>query len=305
MPASTPEESRAAQEAIAALSVKPLRGAWRLWDGRAVRESVPIFRRAVGAVVDHYGAASAAQSLQHFRALRSDAGVSAPLDVPVVGAVPEGFIDQAVVEALAEAEADIAKAVADLDAKAERLILDQGRKQGLSAVSADKFAKGWARVTNPGACSFCLMLAVRSGNGYLYTAVRAFNASNARFTGAGRFKVHDNCRCTLEPVFGQYEPPADVREAMRVWDESTKGRKGHDARVAFRQAVEGREVTGSTRKPQARKSTTAEKFGGGAKTRENQRHQLELLEALPPAKTPEAAAWRRSRIAEIRKFLGE
>jgi hypothetical protein len=254
--------------------------------------------------VDHYGAAAAAQSLQHYRAARLDAGVTSPLDVPRVDVVPEGFIDQAVVEALAEAEADIQRAMADLDAKAERLILDQGRKQGLSAVSADRYAKGWARVTNPGACSFCLMLAIRAGSGYLYRR-DSFAQSNARFTGAGRFKVHDNCRCTLEPVFGHYEPTADVRDAMKTWDESTAGRTGHDARVAFRQAVEGRPVTGSDRTPQARKSTTAQKFEGGAKTPENQRHQLELLQALPPAKTPEAAQWRAARIAEIRKFLGE
>lgn len=302
MPASSPEQSRAQHEAIAALALKPLRAIWSLWNPAAMDSSLPIVRGAVGAVVNHYGAASSALSLQHHKAARADAGVTSPLDIPRVGEIPEGFIDQALTEALAEAESDIQKAIADLDAKAERLILNQGRKQALNAVNADRFAKGWARVPNPGACSFCLMLAVRSGNGLLYSATRAFSASNARFRGAGAFKVHDNCRCTLEPVFGQYEPPADVREAMRVWDESTKGRTGHDARVAFRQAVEGRTVTGSTGKGT---KSTPKAPTGPAKTPETQRFQLDLLLNLPPAKTPEAAAWRRNRIAEIRKYLGE
>lgn len=293
-PASSPEESRAVQEAIAALALVPLRGAWSLWDPSSLRESVPAFRTAVDAVVQHYGRATAAQSLQHFRALRQDAGATSPLTVPPVPPVPEGFVDQAVVEAFSEAEADIQKAMADLDAQAEQLILDQGRKQTMSAVKVDRFSKGWARITNPGACSFCLMLALRAGKGLLYTSVRAAN-----------FKAHPNCRCTAEPVFGHYEPTAAVREAQKVWDEATAGRRGHDARVAFRQAIEGREVTGSDRKPQARKSTTQKRFEGGEKTVENQRHDLAVYEALPPAKTPEAAEWRRKRIEDIRKFLAE
>lgn len=301
MPASTPEEARATQEAVAALAVAAVRPAWGVWDSSRVAESLPMFRAAVGAVVDRYGMASSALVVQHHRAARADAGGPGRVDVPLVGGAPDGFVDQAVVEALTEAEADIAKAMADLDAKAERLVLDQGRKQGLAAVSADRFAKGWARVPNPDACSFCLMLAIRSGKGVLYRSVRAFNASNSQFKGAGRFKAHDNCRCTLEPVFGQYEPPADVRAAMRTWDEATKGRSGHDARVAFRQAVEGREVTGATRP--GSKRTSGPTFEGGGKTPENQRFQLHLLENLPPAKTPEAAEWRRARIVEIRKFL--
>lgn len=294
MPASSPEEARSAQEAIAALALRPLRAAWSLWDPSALRESVPVFRDAVDAVTQHYGRAAAAQSLQHYRAVRADAGVSAPLSAPPVADVPAGFIDQAVVEALSAAEADIQKAIADLDASAEQLVLDQGRRQALTAVRADRFAKGWARVTNPGACSFCLMLAVRAGKGFLYTSVRSAN-----------FRAHPNCRCTAEPVFGQYEPTATVREAMKTWDEATAGRSGHDARVAFRQAIEGRPVTGSDRQSQSRKSTTQKRFQGGQKTVENQRHDLAIYEAMPPSPNPEAAKWRADRMAEIHKFLAD
>jgi hypothetical protein len=106
----------------------------------------------------------------------------------------------------------------------------------------------------------------------------------------------------VEPVFGIYEAPASVRDAQNVWDEvvTDEGRTGHDARTAFRQALEGRKVTGSKSKSKHK----AIKKGEG-KTPENQRAQLRVLEAMPPAKTPEAADWRRNRIAEIRKYLGE
>jgi hypothetical protein len=91
---------------------------------------------------------------------------------------------------------------------------------------------------------------------------------------------------------------------MSVWESSTKGRSGHDARTAFRQAVEGRPVTGSPKKSsRTKRGETFAKPSGI--TPENQRAQLAILEALPPAQTPEAAAWRVKRVAEIRKYLGE
>jgi len=41
-------------------------------------------------------------------------------------------------------------------------------------------------------------------------------------------------------VFTAYEPPARVREAQALWVSSTRGKSGNAARIAFRQAVEGR-----------------------------------------------------------------
>lgn len=300
MPASSPDEAQATQEAVAALAVPSIRAAWSLWDASRVAESLPMFREAVGAVVGRYGQAASALSVQHFRAVRSDAGLAGRVDVPPVFDVPDGFIDEAMVEALAEAEADIEKAMAYLNSQAEHLILEQGRRQMFTAVQADRAAKGWARVANPGACSFCLMLALRAGAGLLYRSKAGanFRAHTRRPNGSG-----GDCKCTVEPVFGQYEPPARVREAAKVWTDATKGRSGRDARTAFRQAIEGREVTGSKRS--GPKRTDAPKFEGASRTPENQRFQLELLENLPPAKTPEAAEWRRARMAEIRKYLGQ
>jgi hypothetical protein len=101
-------------------------------------------------------------------------------------------------------------------------------------------------------------------------------------------------------VFGRYEPPARVREAQKVWDEVTKGRSGHDARTAFRQAIEGRDVRGA--KGSKRHKVIAK---GEGRTPENQRAQLRILQAMPPAKTPEAAAWREARIKEIQAYLGQ
>src|SRR6185312_13953545 len=165
----------------------------------------------------------------------------------------------------------------------------------LTAVALDREARGWARVPNADACSFCLMLALRSANGLLYKSQRSasFLAHTKQPNGSG-----GDCRCTAEPVFGRYEPTARVREAQKVWDEATKGRSGHDARTAFRQAIEGRDVKGA--KGSKRHKVIAK---GEGRTPENQRAQLRILQAMPPAKTPEAAAWREGRVKEIRAYL--
>jgi hypothetical protein len=112
---------------------------------------------------------------------------------------------------------------------AAQLVLDQGRDTIIENALRDPKAKGWVRVTEPGACSFCLMLAIRGGMGVLY---KAENTAD--------FKAHDNCRCHAEPVFNAYEPSHVLRQAQAVWVKSTKGLSGNDARIAFRQAVEGR-----------------------------------------------------------------
>lgn len=314
MPTAPPPQAevhQVSQEAVAALILPLLQAAWDLLDFDRLEETLPRFRDAVQAVVNHYGQAASAMAAQHFKAVRSRAGVPGRVSIPAVSPIPDGFVDQMVAEAVAVAMEDVETARGDLDAAAEQLVLDQGRKQMMTAAALDDAARGWARIPNAGACSFCLMLALRASNGLLYTskAAATMNRRSRRnaarpdqpFKGAGAFKAHDNCRCTVEPVFGRYEATAQVREAQKTWDEVTKGRTGKDARAAFRQAVEGREVTGDKKSKGVKRGPVK----GEGKTPENQRHQLRVLEAMPPAKTPEAAAWRANRIAEIRKYLGE
>lgn len=294
-PATSAEQAQLTQETLASLMLPLLHALWGLFDPNQIDRSVPQFRTAFSAVVNKYARASAAQSLQHYRAVRLDAGVAGRPQIPVLDVVPEGFLDEAMVEALAEAEADIAKATAFLDSQAQHLVLEQGRRQMLTAVALDREAKGWARIPNADACSFCLMLALRAGSGFLYKSQKSasFKAHTKQPNGSG-----GDCRCTAEPVFGRYEPPARVREAQKVWDEATKGRTGHDARTAFRQAIEGRDVKGA--KGSKRHKVIAK---GEGRTPENQRAQLRILQAMPPAKTPEAAQWRVDRIKEIRAYL--
>lgn len=298
-----PEAHAEGQIALAALALDLLERAWALFDPQNIAATVERFRDAVQAVVDYYGSAAAAAALDYFKQARRDAGV--PGKAPSVRApeVPAGFIDQLVTEAAAEFVTDERAGRDLLDSGAEQLILEQGRRQLMSAAALDREAKGWARVPNEDACSFCLMLALR-GPTYGSRRAASFKAHRKKPNGSG-----GDCRCNVEPVFGQWEPSARIRAAQKVWDESAKGRIGHDARTAFRQAIEGRKVTGapgksstSRSKATGRKSDYAAPTG---KTVENQRAQLDILQAMPPAQTPQAAEWRTKRIAEIREFLAK
>lgn len=293
-PAASAEAHQASQEALAALAAPLLDRAWALLDLNNLEGTLPMFLDAVQAVVDHFGSAAAAVAIQHYKAVRSDSGVPGRVSVTPAAPTEPGFVDQLVVESVALAEQDAAAGLDNLDAGAEQLVLEQGRRQMMSAVALDDAAKGWHRIPNAGACSFCLMLAL---NVYKSKRSASFLAHRRKPNGSG-----GDCRCTPEPDFGNYERTARVREAQNLWDEvvTKEGRTGEDARTAFRQAVEGRNVTGAKKKP-ARKALRK----GEGKTPENQRAQLRVLEAMPPAKTPEAAQWRRNRLAEIRKYLGE
>jgi hypothetical protein len=52
------------------------------------------------------------------------------------------------------------------------------------------------------------------------------------------FLTHTNCRCQAEPVFGEYEPPARIRQAQALYKQATFGLRGAAALKAFRQAVD-------------------------------------------------------------------
>ncbi|GAA3223212.1 hypothetical protein [Actinocorallia longicatena] len=110
-----------------------------------------------------------------------------------------------------------------LAGSAIRLTLSGGRATIEASVQADPKARGWARVTSGSPCDFCAMLASR---GAVFKSERT----------AG-FEAHDNCACTAQPIFaGTPLPPGNERYA-RLWEESTAGLSGADARSAFRKAL--------------------------------------------------------------------
>jgi len=114
------------------------------------------------------------------------------------------------------------------------------RDQIKEAAREDRTALGWMRVAKPDACYFCQMLVSR---GPVYDK-ESFADSNSFFTGEGVSKAHDNCACTLQPVYSRKDKGNDQTQAMSdLWATSTAGKSGKEAILAFRRAYEGRAAT--------------------------------------------------------------
>jgi hypothetical protein len=117
--------------------------------------------------------------------------------------------------------------------KATKLAGDGGRQVIETEVRRGNGPVGYARVVDADPCPFCAMLASRGlyfmgadapGVG-LYRS-DAFEGSNARFVGDGRFKVHDHCCCTMEPVYrvdGKINLPGKGNELAKEWAEVASG----------------------------------------------------------------------------------
>lgn len=118
-------------------------------------------------------------------------------------------------------------------AKATRMVADGGRRVIENEVRRGNGPLGYARVTDNDPCPFCAMLASRGvyyggeeSPGALLYRSDSFEESNKRFSGDGRFKVHDGCCCTLEPVYmrgGKVTLPGDGNRLAYEWAEVAAG----------------------------------------------------------------------------------
>jgi hypothetical protein len=274
------------QAALVSLIPDVLRQAWPLLDLHDLKGTMPAFMVAVRAIVARYGQASAAGALAYYKTERAAANVPGRPPLKLAPTLAESVIESAVSWATTDLYGPVTSdtttaAMARLDESVSQMVLDQSRDTLINAVRSDKAAKGWVRVTEPGACSFCTMLALRGGAGMLYSK-----------KSSADFQSHDNCRCHAEPVFTAYEPSAHMRDMQRLWADSTKGRSGNDARNAFRQALEGRPVTGTT-------GAKVAKHVVGQSSMD--RPQIEFL--LKQAQGMKDSPWRTTQIARLSKLL--
>lgn len=293
-PAALAAGHQVGQSALVSLIPDVLRQAWPLLDLHNLKATMPAFTAAVRAIVQRYGQASAAGALAYYQQERAAAKVPGRAVSQLAPSPADSVIESAVSWATTDLYGPVTTettnaAMTQLDGAVQNMVLDQGRDTIIGAVQQDKQAKGWARVTSPGACSFCVMLALRSGAGFLYTSKQSgnFRAHTPNANGSGGL-----CRCHAEPVFTAYEPSAHMRDMQKLWVDSTKSRSGNDARNAFRQAMEGRPVTGTTG------AKAAKALVGGTSM---DRPQIEFL--LKQAQGMKDSPWRTSQIARLSKLL--
>lgn len=243
------EQHRRAQETIAATAAAGVPIAWgSFFDLHDLRGSSVRLVPAIRALVDRYGRAGASVALAQYRNDRRAAGVGgrAPVRMPSPTAVED--ITSAVGHVLAPLygapdDTAVENAKKALESSVEQMVLDQSRTAVIEAVGSDPQAKGWARVTEPGACYFCALLATR-GAVYKSEATASFQAHRRYANGTG-----GDCRCHAEPFFNVYEPTAQARQWMADHARLKEENGGHLSLLQWRRAYEGRD--GTNRSPLA------------------------------------------------------
>lgn len=220
---------QAAQSAIAGQLVAAMPALWAAYlDVNDLEATLPTYSTAVAGTVQQYGRASAVLAARFYENRRKAAGIPgtyrvSPAAPPNAERVTAGV--RWATKGLWSKTPDVEGAQKLVIGAAENYALDGGRTTIIRAVQSDRKSTGWARQVEPGACSFCLLLATR---GAVYRTERTAD-----------FRAHDHCHCHVDPLFGPYEPSAEVIRAMALY-RSVKGTaKGPAAtRRAFRHAVE-------------------------------------------------------------------
>lgn len=236
---------RSRQSTLTRFLLRDLRGLRRLIDQARLQESVPLWMTAVRALVDQYGAASASVASESYSQQREDAGAEGRFDPSPSEALPDEQVEASLRWAVKDLwretgepfDTRLAQAQTRAEAVVQKLVADQGRATIRQAVERDRGAVAYARAAALGACSFCKLMATR---GAVYKDARtAGRDANAKFSGdASVVKFHDNCHCTIIPVFRgqQFELSPHAAEWDRLYREYAQGHSGDQLRL-FRRAL--------------------------------------------------------------------
>lgn len=244
---------RGAQRGLTRLLLRDLQGIRRLIDPARLQTSVSAWIEAVAAIVASYSEVSASLAADFYDGERDAAGVSGAFSVPIADAPPGEQVDASMRWATKDlwprdsADSTVAQqepfdvrieaVMAKADGATQRLVADRGRATLREAVKTDPEAVAYARSAALGACFFCKLMASR---GAVYaTAGTAGRDANDLFSGdASVVKFHNNCHCTITPVFrGQrFELSPQAAEWDRLYREYAQGHSGDQLRL-FRQAL--------------------------------------------------------------------
>lgn len=234
------EGQRVAQIRIGQATVRRLAGTWPLLDPSDLAGSTGRWLDVAVPVVETQRRLSADVAGEYMRRFRASEGVAG--DLTVVGAPmnaeqvrtsltvtgPVG-VRQRLRRGMPMGDT-LERAMTQTMGAALRHSLNGGRETLQKSIEADGWAVGWARVTADDACYFCAMLASRGAvyrhDSFDVPTRAGRTASDPRFTGGGDAKVHDSCRCTLEPVYyGSAPLPPSTKRWESLWaDVNPQGR---------------------------------------------------------------------------------
>lgn len=244
------QQHYAAQLGLLLALRKAISALWPSLDLGNLNDSLPTYLTKVAALTQHYSAANIAIGSDYYEQSRARAGVRFGFTTPQNEVAPLKSVEELVRGAMdplwqpANSVLDyndaISQAQSRVEANVEKVVADAGRNELIDAIEKDRYARGFARVARPDACSFCLMLAARGAVYKTAESAGQVNASTVWPDAKGTVnRYHVNCHCTVQPLFGSsYEAPAHVRDAEALYNESTKNVSGSKAKqAAFRKAL--------------------------------------------------------------------
>jgi len=185
---SAPSSAQASQAGLAVVVTREVDQAWHLLNPSDLQSTLPQFKTAVLALSHRYGLASGALAAQFYQQMRRDAGIRGRAPLLVADPARAEQVNRVIDWATGPlwGQSDVPAAQTKVRGAAEKMVLDVGRRTIIDTVHHDPAATAWARIAEPGACEFCVLLA---GRGSIYKQDTA------------GFQSHDHCRCHAAPIF--------------------------------------------------------------------------------------------------------
>ena len=173
-------------------------------------------------VVSQYGDIAASMAAEWYEDIRLSEVADRFRAVPSPSAygpdAVEGMVRRAVDPFFGD-NPDLAAVMRTVEHNAGKYVLSASRETIRQNTFRDPAASGWQRVTRPGSCEFCRMLA---GRGAVYMRETAFFAS------------HGACNCAAVPSFDRDAPEVDVelyRASRRTTGMTPAQRAAHNALI--------------------------------------------------------------------------
>ena len=232
-------QHRALLERIGELAVADLVRMWRALPSGQTTALVAGLVEVVPELAERWGDVAAVSASDYFDAVREHYNPSGSYLAQPAPSAPAEQVQAGVrwaVDPLFSATPDEAAALARLSTSLDRLVRQADRDTVVHNASRDRTAQGWRRVTRPGACAFCLMLATRVGDyGSQAAAEQVGSARRGRIRGTrtqGQ-SYHDHCRCFAAPVYPGWEMDPVTERAEELYS-----RAGGDLREMRRLLAE-------------------------------------------------------------------
>ncbi|HEY9411698.1 MAG TPA: hypothetical protein VIP77_19120 [Jiangellaceae bacterium] len=236
--------------ALGAAAAQTVEALWSATQPLASAEAMARFTNGLFIVAGQLGGVAASVGEDYFRAARREAGITTTIKLPEPVLPTRAEIDADIAWATRE-RADLADdldamhaaILADMQAETEKAVLDVMRTRVVQSVEGDDTALGFRRVCRPGACYWCISLAIRTttrgGNERNYGVYKTRASAGQLPAGASELnRFHAKCKCEVEPVWSPAESiPGWLGDLETLYADSTRESAKGESLNDFRKAL--------------------------------------------------------------------